>query len=714
MGYPRICAGCEQPFDAANYRQTRCHKDCGRDDAHRARTAVRARHEVEFIAVDGEGITDDNGDHHYVLLSVGDQSYHRNGQPLHHDEIFEFLYDQFEEHPDAAFVGFFLGYDFTQWVRTLTANRGAMLLSPQGITARQPRSANVHQPFMVDVDGHWQIDLLGHKRFKLRPTVPRGQKPAPTMYVCDAGPFFQTSFLNVIDPRGWPAEDYPVSTQDYQIIMEGKKRRADAVFDLDMVRYNVTENRVLSQVMEKLNHGFVDAGVRLNKQQWFGPGQAASAWLKDHCDHLSDLVREATPLDVLEAAIAAYYGGWFEIFCHGHVPDDSYEFDLNSAYPAAIAQLPCLLHGEWIHNPLTDDVPRWTLERVTVSSTQDIVGAAPYRNRDGAISRPRQVTGWFWKFEIDAYVTADLARRVHVHERWSYDPCPCPPPMAAVRDLYQQRIALGEQGKNSPQGKALKLLYNSMYGKFAQSVGKPRYANSVWASAITALTRAAIADLIGSHPTGVRDLLMVATDAVFFRSDHPHVTDDKTTLGAWSRTLRSNLTLFMPGVYWDDATRAALAADEAPKLKSRGISGRLLAACVSLLDERFRDFDPTHVNTLGILAVWPAIEVPLDFAMITATQAVARHKWELAGTLAKPKDGEDHVVRHMSSDPKIKRDPLSAFWDRDVLRTRRWDFADESAPYDRHFGMGQQAVRDDDPWTPDGNISMILHDGFDW
>lgn len=708
MAYTRECVGCGNAFDTDNFRQTRCRKDCAREEPHRARAEVRARHDVEFIGVDGEGVTDDAGNHHYVLLSAGDQSYHRKGNPLHHDEVFEFLYDQFEANPGAAFVGFFLGYDFTQWIRTLSENRAVMLLSPQGIAARQPKSEHMYQPFMVDVEQRWQIDLLGHKRFKLRPYVGRDREPAPTMYICDAGSYFQTSFLNVIDPKGWPADDYPVSSSDYDVIMEGKSKRATAVFDLSMIRYNVTENRVLSQVMGKLNRGFVDAGVRLNKQQWFGPGQAASAWLRDHCNHTSQLVRESTPLEVLEASIATYYGGWFEIFAHGHCRGDSFEFDLNSAYPYAITRLPCLLHGTWREaGPRDRGLSPWTLERVTLTSTQDIVGAAAYRNRDGAISRPRQVTGWYWKFETDALVRAGLARRTHIHKRFTYDPCPCPPPMASVRDLYLQRIALGEEGKNSPQGKAYKLLYNSMYGKFAQSIGNPRFANSIWASAITAMTRTEIVDLIGSHPQGVEDLLMVATDAVFFRSDHPGVSANSTELGAWSRTVRHDLTLMMPGVYWDDKARSALARGDAPKLKSRGISAGALSACIAEIDDRFSSFDPVP----GQVNEWPSVTVPLNFNMITATQAVARHKWDLAGTLVT--DPEKNV-RRMSSDPTIKRDPLSVFWDRGVLRTRRWAFSGESSPYDRRFGMDQRAARDDDPWTPDGNISMIIHDGFNW
>jgi hypothetical protein len=701
--YTNICKGCNNAFDTDNIRQTRCRKDCGRVGHHAVRHASRAAHDVRFVGVDGEGVTLPNGEHHYVLLSVGDQSLSRRGDPLHYDEIFEFLYEQFLEDPNAAYVGFFLGYDFTQWLKTITVNRAEMLLSPKGIASRQPHSERMHQPFMVTLGQTWDIDVLAQKRFKLRPHAGYNAKSqSPTMYVCDAGPFFQTSFLNVIDPAGWPASDYPISDRDYQVILEGKNERATAQYDSKMVRYNVTENRALSAVMGHLNKGFVSAGVRLNKNQWFGPGQAASYWLVDHCDHTSELVRECVPLDVVNSAIASYYGGWFEIFAHGLVPGTSYENDLNSAYPWAISELPCLLHGRWEHNARRPG--KLALEHVTLASKTTLIGAAPYRNADGSISRPHQVTGWYWKDEVDALVKAGIARRVKRHESWTYHPCPCPPPLRDVKDLYLQRIVLGEEGKNSPQGKALKLLYNSMYGKFAQSVGKPRFANPVFASRITSQCRTRIIEAIGSHPGGLDELLMVATDAVFFRSPHTGLTLSSTELGLWSETKRENLTLMMPGVYWDDVTRDRIRDGKSPKLKSRGISAKALAACIDQVDDAFATFAPVA----GQANEWPTVEIPLNFAMVTATQAVARHKWETAGLVSQD------VVRRMSADPTVKRDPTTVYYDRGVLRTQRWGFAGESHPYDRRFGMDFNDDRANDPWSPEGNLSVILHDAFSW
>jgi len=91
--------------------------------------------------------------------------------------------------------------------------------------------------------------------FKVRP---KGQK---WVQVCDTGPFWQTSFLKAVDPERWPT---PICTaEEYATLVEGKARRATAVLDHDMIRYNVTENRVLGALTAELNRAFASVGVNL-------------------------------------------------------------------------------------------------------------------------------------------------------------------------------------------------------------------------------------------------------------------------------------------------------------------------------------------------------------------------------------------------------------------------------------------------------------------
>src|SRR5208282_5751698 len=115
--------------------------------------------------------------------------------------------------------------------------------------------------------------------------------------------------------------------------------------------------------------------------------------------------------------------------------------------------------------------------------------------------RPQSTSGYYWERELAASMRAGLIHTVKVTEGWRYDPCDCESPMRALHDLYQQRRTVG---KNSPEGKAYKIVYNSVYGKLAQSIGNPRYANPIYASLITSGCRTMILDAIASHPKGTQ------------------------------------------------------------------------------------------------------------------------------------------------------------------------------------------------------------------
>ena len=740
---PRYCP-CGNVFMGRG-NQKRCKPDCVRDK-HSARTDAADRHELEFIGIDGEGVTgwqyaenwnDETQEwetireetHNYVLLSVGANSLHNDGEILTHGDIFEFLWQNYLDNPKAAFVGFFLGYDFTHWFRTLEAGRAFKLLHKDGIASRQRRDAatTTPRPWPVRV-GDWEIDILANKRFMLRPFVPvdrqeryivnhkdgtaeEKRRPRPWMYVCDSGSFFQTAFLTVINPAKWIT---PVCTQaEYETIAEGKQRRADAVFDKSMIRYNILENEILSRVMSATNEGLVADNIRLPKHKWFGPGQAAQAWLSLIAAPTGEMIREVVPQYARDAARESYYGGWFEIFAHGLIPKQSFGYDINSAYPFGIASLPCLRHGQWTHGTgIPPKLRRDALRLVDVSVTgaDARVGPMPFRRPDGSILRPLKAAGWLWADELEAAKRAGLVKRATVHAWVDYQPCDCPPPLDEIRNLYEGRLQVG---KNSPAGKGKKTIYNSAYGKMAQSVGMPKFSNPVYASRITSRCRTMILDAIASHPNKTADLLMVATDSVVFKTPHPTIDLDAERLGAWDETVHENLTLFMPGVYWDDSSRDKVAQGQAPELKSRGISAKDLARMIGHIDEQWSErwtegidlSRPEHPR-YG----WPAMALPVTFQMTTAKQAIVRTAWDTCGQLT-------HNPRNISSCPYQKRDNGGFGRDaRGYFTSYAWPIPyddkgnelERSTPYDKAFGEDQRENDPDAPIGPDGDdISLI-------
>lgn len=700
----RTCVSCGTEFESDNIRRTKCTKDCGRktQSANMARTLRRTL--TTFIGVDGEGVTRDDGTHDYVLLSVGNESLYRSdGKALHWREIFPFLYERFEEDSHAAYVGFFLGYDFTQWFRSLPESRARSLLSPDGIAARsRKQSGGNPTPFPVHVgEWEWEIDILGNKRFKLRPGTgfppgtPGIKNTREWMAICDVGSFFQMSFLSLLnDERGKLLSD-----TEFDVIAEGKARRSDATFDKEMIRYNILENEILSRVMAQLNDGFRAIGIPLRKDRWFGPGQAAQAWMKQIGAPTGEEVREKVPERFREAARKSYFGGWFEIFAHGHVPGLSYEYDINSAYPYIISQLPCLMHGKWSHGKRTKVISGNKTLRLMHGIAQGSnrhVGTLPYRTPKGRVLRPLKTAGWYWEHEIAAAINAGMIDTFTVDEYVAYNPCGCPPPFKEIATLYQERIKVG---KNSSHGKAYKLIYNSSYGKMAQSIGNPTFANPIYASLITAGCRTMIIDAIASHPNGLHDLLMVATDGVYFRTPHPHLPLHRETLGLWDEKVKENLTLFMPGIYWDDTTRKNIRDGNNPKLKSRGISASDLANCIDQLDEKFR-------NLMAFAPEWPSIELPVKFNMVTAVQALARGKWETCGRISTT------GFRTIDSNPFTKRAHTILNWNEEerILRSYAWTHQDplESTPYEKLFGDEMRAFMLEDMEMPDGSATVIF------
>lgn len=677
-----------------------------------------------FICVDGEGINLPNGEHRYVLFGVGnDQIENENG--LHWNDILEFLYKHYRR--GYAFVGFYLGYDFDRWLCTMPEKKVERLLTTEGRESRKSASPNLHSRVLpVDMPYGWQINMLGKKMFEFRKRschcdifYCKCPGKGPWMRICDAGPFFQSSFLKAIDPSTW--KEPIVTNNEYELIKKGKENRADADHITEEMRYyNRLENTILARLMGVLNAGFLEMGIVLAPGQWFGPGQAAQKWLKKEKVTTAEQIQENVPKWFLEAARKSYFGGWFEIMMHGIIPGESHEYDINSAYPYIISKLPCLLHGTYEQRMGVYDRTRSKNELVLVRARLSSykkgrfcgIGTMLHRDKSDRILRPTRTEGWYWLHEIDAAKRAKLIRHCHIFEWMSYDPCDCLPPMRNVADLYDLRIKVG---KDTPLGKGCRLAYNSMYGKFAQSVGNPIFANPVWASLITAGCRTMILNAIATHPGGKWYVSMVATDAVFFVTPHPNIPISKR-LGEWDYTPRHNLTLFKPGVYWDDKARMAINEGRSPTFKARGIRGSDFADSLFSIDESFREWSNTPPEVSiepGPIPGWPNVQFITGFSMVSCLQAIRRGKWWLAGSVSQSTE------LTQNANPYDKR--IGAWLEiledgRTIWRSEPWTFPIDdcqSKPYQKRFGM-------DDPWSlerkemygiaPEGTVPDILQE----
>ena len=817
-----------------------------------------------FIAIDGEGIRTFIGyvdqppdiESRYGMLDIGgDQlidfmTRHEvdcgNGKTrivhgLEFNQILEHVYKHRDDTRNTAIVGYYLGYDWSQWFKTLPENRAYSLLHNEGIAKRKKNSSN-RFPFPVEYRG-WEFDILDKKRFKFRKRYcqcwdnwnceKRKCARGKWMNICDAGPFFQTSFMNAVNPKKWQKsgskELDPVLTwsperesmtyeelrherlmnkrlginntlTEYDKLKIGKSRRSVAQADNEMAEYNLLEDQILQRAMTRLNSAFKEIGVYLGDGNWHGPGQAAEYWLKHEAKLKGSRATKKVPglLDdipqyILEAARSTYFGGWFCIMMHGHIPDITWEYDINSAYPYVITNLPCLEHGEWYKGSGIPAINESDIGFVyaTVKSCTPLsdewqngrlIGTMLHRRKNMSILRPMITKGWYVWSELQAAISAGLIEEIEYGDWIGYHQICEDKPLAKVAELYEMRLTVG---KETPLGKALKLLYNSMYGKFAQSTGDPYYGNPIYATLITSGCRTQIINAISTHCDMKRcsHVAMVATDGVYFVTPHMKIDaeiqafinetgkKDDDRLGKWGRAKKINLTLFKPGVYWDDSVREKLNAGEDAQFKSRGISSLDMAPFIADIDKEFSSWGdnppsamPSFVNAQDIYKFtdecplchdtklvngtkcllcdewknnnrptskngWPIANINVRFANVSAKQAMHRNKWELVG-----KDISSGMTVVHSSDPESKRNSIYVDYLSDGRRVYRsleyetgtdkvlqlWGDIEEiidsdlieSLPYKRRFGMDDPFSDEyQEQWgeTAEGTVAQIMN-----
>lgn len=622
---------------------------------HNTETRRAYKRDPEFRGVDGEGgnVAEEGTlfgvRHQYLSLRSGPDLL-ETGKPLSWDECFSFLANQ----PSGLIhVAYFFDYDVTMMIRTLPQQVAEQLIN------RHLRH-DIHGRVKPVEYGGYQFDYMPHKEFRVR-------RVGTTRWtvVSDVGQFFQKSFHNSLTK-------WDIGTpEERDQILRGKERRADFVEMDDETRYyNSLECLLLEQLMTEFRSVCQELGYVPRK--WQGPGFLASALLQTH----GVPRREDIPIlgnDKFRAlAQAAYYGGRFETTAAGPIRGPVYQYDINSAYPFILTKLPCLTHGTWRRVYDIPDGDIWFGQVHFDHDAPRYLYNLPIRIKGGNIVFPKEGNGVYWSWELQAARRAGT--EFELSEGWVYSTnCECQW-FDFVPSIYRRRLALGKTTK----GYVLKLAANSVYGKIAQSIGYAPYANPVWAGLITAGCRAMLIDAYSQAP----DLCyMLATDGLFMGKKLQ--LPISTELGEWDETIHpEGIFIVQPGIYF--------AGDEP---KSRGVEVGRITTMRDTFDTQFRRF----VESNG---VDHTISVEVT-NFITAKQAIARRKWQLAGIW-------ERTTREVSFDWSSKRRSGIAFHRDSGLRTIPHSGGRnlESLPYSRQIGGGL-AIADSERYT---NLGLIEAD----
>ena len=488
-----------------------------------------------FIAVDGEGWNNENGEHVYTQLafmSSADKEYHaiedHNG--LSTRRCLEWLLRAAELNPNGIMVCYGAGYDINMMLKDF----------PEKIL----RSITEREYTRI---GPYRISWRAGKYLQVKHL-----KRDTSFRLYDVVSFFQNTFVRACD------EYLGDKFVHRDFIVKSKMNRGTFTPEesANVLDYNKAELENLCALMIELRQRLHDVG--LNISRWDGPGAIAAKLLT------RENVKESL-VTIVEGTLGewirkAYFGGRFEVIKFGHTEKTCYEYDINSAYPSAMRELPNLANGEWYYVPGPPTEP-FSLVHLTTEWDKDVSHLPmplPTRQSDGEIvyhNHPSEHV--VWRPEYDAYVEYCRLvppKRSRVIGSWNFrENDPTARPFEFVQHLYDERARLKalKDGANV----AIKLGLNSLYGKLAQQLGArmdekgewklPPFHCLEWAGYITSHCRATIMQACMQNLDAI---IAIQTDAVF--SSEPLDLPVSSNLGEWGMDILDDLTYANAGIYW--------------------------------------------------------------------------------------------------------------------------------------------------------------------
>ena len=518
------------------------------------------------VGVDGEGV-EIGGQHRYVLLTWAEDgergSYVENASGLTTVQCLDFLLGI----PNLAKAfGFAFNYDLTMMLRDLPPDVLYRLFRPE-LRRRIGSRAN-RGPMPVQWLGY-RLNLMG-TRF----TVERNRRKR---VVWDVFRFYQSAFVKAL--RNWKTAPAYVIDR----IQSMKKRRNE--FHANMLpeirEYCREECQLLARLVTQLITAHDACGLDL--RAFYGAGSTAGLLLDSWA--IGEKKRDASAKKAaMRSAIAsAFFGGRFENSVAGIVEGPIYSYDICSAYPYELAFLPCLDHGVWSHTRSEmrmREARAALVEYVLPRGERRAWGPFPFRDQKGCIIYPGESGGgWVWRQEFLA--GERLFQNVRFCSAWVFEHACDHRPFAAIPRIYLERLRLGKDGA----GIVLKLGMNSVYGKLAQSVGRPKFQSWIWAGMVTAGTRSIALDVLGVHRDW-ENCLSFATDGILTREPLallPVPRDTGTSegarefgkepLGGWDRKVEHRPVFFSrPGVFFPlDPTE-----EDVDRIRARGIGRKEL------------------------------------------------------------------------------------------------------------------------------------------
>lgn len=220
---------------------------------------------------------------------------------------------------------------------------------------------------------------------------------------------------------------------------------------------------------------------------------------------------DSIPYEVQDMALRAYFGGRFEILRRGFI-GEAYLYDINSAYPYALANLPDLTDGKWVRSKHIhkDAKLGFFLIKADIPDCKHIP-PFPFR-ANGKLVFP---SGKFLTYvTLDEIKACENPAYYKVLDSWQFVSNSSKYPYKSfIENMYLKRLEL--KRKKDPLQLPIKVILNSIYGKAGQKVNRVigNLFNPVIFAFITGYTRARLYRFVIDNDME-KDVVSFATDSV--------------------------------------------------------------------------------------------------------------------------------------------------------------------------------------------------------
>lgn len=500
------------------------------------------------IAWDMEGISHDGSEKPQSPVLFGcsvEVDRALTGQRLQCRAMLEYIVDVGERYPHAIHVGYGFKYDANMLIYGLSV-RNIVQLWKSG-----------HVSFRFDDEYVWSIRWIPGKMFTVsrRWGARRNTRAKVSVTIYDYSSFFATAFLTAAEQ----ILGSELSADDRDVIAHGKAERGHQTWqDFPAIEHYWRREIVLiRRTFEYFRDVMYRAGFALT--EWYGPGALANyinatRKLRPHFV-AAQITSGVMPHEVHLASKIAFSGGRFELFQAGRITGPIHSIDINSAYPHALTKIPSLApeEGEWVHTTRPTGISRFGVYRIRFAAPH----ASPlehramplfWRDNRGMISYPQMAHGWYWSPE------AALALRlsgVEIVEGWEWKSNESIFPWEFLQEMFDTRMRLGKKNLLSMP---FKLGPNSLYGKYAQTVGwdqksklPPKSHALPVAGWVTSYCRAMLCSAVLRVPGKI---IAVETDAIYSTASPGELgLTPGTGLGQWGHEVYDEMLYMQSGMY---------------------------------------------------------------------------------------------------------------------------------------------------------------------